>query len=69
MSGFGQAATPKTAHIPHLQTSLSKTKGKIDSFIASRNEILLKVYHPDQDYSNSFMHVVNSGLELLKSID
>jgi hypothetical protein len=61
--------TPKTAHITHFQTSLSKIQGKVDSFIAVGGEILLKVYHPDQDYSNNFMHVVNSGLELLQSID
>jgi hypothetical protein len=34
MMGLGQAATPKTAWVPHFQTSLSGIQAKIDYCIA-----------------------------------
>jgi hypothetical protein len=69
MNDKGQAATPKTARVPHFQTSLSEIQRQVASFAARGGEIQLKIYHPDQDYSNKFLHVVNSGLPQIQSVD
>ena len=69
MTDNGQATTPKTARVPHFQTSLSEIKRQVASFTASGGNIELKIYQPDQDYSNKFLHVVNSGLAQIQAVD
>ncbi len=58
----GQATTPKQANIPHYQTSLFHIQSQVDSFWASGGHTEFKIYQPDQNYSNEFLHVTNLGI-------
>jgi hypothetical protein len=69
MTNNGQAATPKTARVPHYQTALSKMQLEVEAFRAAGGKIDIKIYGPDQDYYNDFLHVVNSGVDSMAAID
>jgi hypothetical protein len=69
MTDKGQAATPKTARVPHYQSSLFEVQSKIDTFCAKGGVIRFTIYQPDEDYSNDFLHVINSRVEGIASIN
>jgi hypothetical protein len=69
MTHTGQAATPRTARVPHYQTTLLEMKAEVAAFRAKGGKIKFKIYQPDKDYSNEFLHVVNSGVEGMGAID
>jgi hypothetical protein len=66
---IGQAATPKQASVPHYQTTLAQIKLEIKSFHACGGVVKFMVYKPDQNYSKQILHVVNSSLLEIASID
>jgi hypothetical protein len=68
MTDKGQAATPKTARVPHYQTTLFEMKTTIELFCAAGGKIDFRIYHLHQDYSNSFLHVVTSGVDGMVAI-
>jgi hypothetical protein len=70
MSVKGHAATPKTARVPHYQcTLLDVQETKINDFLSTGGIIDFKIYLPDKDYSNNFLHVINSGVDGIAAID
>jgi hypothetical protein len=69
MSVKGQAATPKTARVPHYQCTLIDVQTKINDFLSTRGIIDFKIYRPDKDYSNDFLHAINSGVDGIAAID
>jgi hypothetical protein len=62
MSEKGQAATPKQANVPHHQTTLGTIKKEMKLFRAAGGVVLFKIYKPDKDYSNNFLHVTSLGV-------
>jgi hypothetical protein len=62
MTAKGQAATPRIAWVPHYQSSLFEVQSKIDSFHATGGVIWFIIYQPDHDYSNTFLHVIITGV-------
>jgi hypothetical protein len=69
MTDKGQASIVWTARIPHYQTPLSEMQHKIASFRGLGGNIEFKIYCPDQNYSNEFLHfLVNLGLQDMTAI-
>ncbi len=65
----GQASTPKTAQVPHYQPPLAEIQSEIDDYPEAGGQILFKLYEADKDYSNNFLHVINSGVDGLDGIN
>jgi hypothetical protein len=65
----GQASTPKTARVPHYQTPLAEMQLEIDNYRDAGGQIHFKLYEADKDYSNNFLHVINSGVDGLDGIN
>jgi hypothetical protein len=69
MTARGQAATPRTARVPHYHSTLLEVQSKVDSFRSTGGVVRFTIYQPDQDYSNSFLHIVNTGVEGIASVN
>ncbi len=69
MTDKGKAAIPKLANVPHYQTSLSQIRLQADSFWQAGGFISFKIYQPDRDYSNRFLHVTNSSVPGISKLD
>ena len=69
MTTTGQATTAKQANLPHYQTSLEHITSQVQAFRETGGQIEFNIYQPDRDYSNNFMHVTNSGLPEIQTID
>jgi hypothetical protein len=67
MGENGQACTVRTARVPHFQTPLSKMESEVASFRQAGGIIKFKSYHPNRNYSNTFLHLNN--LDVRSTID
>ena len=69
MTLHGQAATPKQANLPHYQASLDHINSQIACYRESGGTIRFKVYKPNRNYSNDFLHMTNTGLPSIAMLD
>jgi hypothetical protein len=65
MSETGQACTVRT----HFQTPLLRMRSEIANFREGGGTIRLKVYLPNKNYSNKFLHLQNVGVKHNSRID